>query len=844
MDLRNFMSPAEGESPIETLRRMREEGFTGAGGMARSVQQTTAVDPSGNLPVRKSGERSKGDLLSKIQFIIFLVSLIVMPSVILPLPWGWAEFAKGLVMLFFGITLVTIELMKIFLSGKTSFIKGFLDLAIIIITGSFVLSTVFSKDISSSLWGMDGRLGTGFVVFAVMVLFFYVVRAVVNSNNRLNKTLLFSSLGISISALLSLLSFFGVNLFGMFPTLNDLFVPGFPLVASAVVGIVLWGFGLLVAIVYILRNKEDSAVVNAIMFIFSLFNITAITMFSLNQGFPLVVVTLVAILAIFAFVMMHKAEHNNAQKAYIVLLFMLLLVPTVLFRVESIRSSVVESTNAVAQISLPNQTTWQIVTSTLAESISTGLVGLGVDTFSIFYNVYKPAFLGDFDLSVTNFSFGSSEILTLMGNRGVIGALIWLIAGVFIAYQLIKDLSNKEVDDRSKVLLLGMDVALLYLFASSFFVYYGFIIYFMLLLAVTLRILLGALVDPSKAESLVMKLDLLVEQMGKSKSNAVPVTLAVVAGLIGVFFFSQIVNQATAAGKVLKAEDRVVELRDKLTKAAEDEKDLTFEAKEEELTEIINMYSDALMLQPKNSLYHRKKAMLLIDYMRLLANEIQTKSDALKKDDPNADVTKDETIANLQNQLNQVIEITLEESENATENGVNIFDNWDVRGYVYTELVGLQLTSYVDSGIGAVNNAVRLNPSSYLSYFRGSQLFVVKNDLESAGNAVSRALEINPNHIPSLFLAAELSIANKNLETATALLTRAKDILETVEATENETYDMIVKRLEEIESGEVSEEFDEVPTEDEDVVDYDLEELPDEPVDTGLGDEEEEVEQN
>ncbi len=804
------------ESPLEALRRMREQS---AGiGVSREpeteikendVQKLKSNTTSGN----KVDSSKKGDLISKIEFIVFLMSLVVLPSFIIPLPWGWSEFGKGVMMLIFAVVLFTLEIMRIFLRGKLSFVKSFLDIAILVVTGSYVLSTIFSRDISTSLWGFDYRLGSGFVVFLTIVIFFYLIRSVVNSDDRLSKTLIVGSLGVSLSSLLSVLTFFGVNLFKIFPTIDRLFIKGFPLLTSNHVGIVFWGFGLLLAILYILKKKEDSVIVNGLLFMFSLFNVVAIVLFSLHGGFFLSLLIIISLLVIFFYVLSNKAEFEGSQSIYVLLLLLLITVPTIIFRFDSVRESVIKSTGAVNQINIPGQITWSIATNTLSNSIATGLVGFGTDTFSIYFNLKKPAFVDNMDLTSTSFTYGSSEILTLMGNRGIIGALIWLVMGVIVVIQLIKDFGNKEKDSYDKTLLVTADVIILFIFASSFLIFYSFILIFALIFAFTLRIVLEAILDPRNAENIVVRIDLLEEKMGQRKDNTVAIIASVVTIFIGGLALASIASMVSASSKVLKAENKIVIFSEELNTALEEEKDLEFDTKDKSFSEIINLYSEAISQQQNNSLYRRRKTVLLIDYMNLYVQQINKVSEELKEKDKKVDLEKDEKIIALQNSLNQIIEIALEEAEVATKNGKNVFDNWDVRGYLYSQLLNLNLTNYADSGIAALNNAVSLNPVSYISYYRGAQMLIAKEDLEGASTAISTSLQINPNYIPSLVLGAELSVANKDNQTAINLLTRAKEILEELELTDNETYKSIEERIKEIKDGgeAVDENLEEIP---------------------------------
>ncbi|MCA9376832.1 hypothetical protein H6762_01460 [Candidatus Nomurabacteria bacterium] len=882
----NVDSSTQGASPLEALRRFREED------QQNRQHSSTSVEPSVERPrtmadqvvdgqirhspidsqVRNLQEISSevedkigdqevainsqnGDdkilrFLGNIQKTLFLFTLTIIPTFILPIPWGWSEYSKGIFLVLITILLVTLEVMKMFLSGRFAVMKGFLDIAVLTIFGSYLLSTLFSKDLGSSMYGYDMRLGTGFVAITAMIAFFFVGRSIVRNRSDFFTILLISNIGITLSAFFSTLSFLGVNLFGFIGSMDDLFVPGFPLVAAAVIGLVLWGSGVLISMIEIMNTGERSSSLSILSFILALVDLLAIILFSLGQGVS-VLILLAVVLGLMIFLLFtNRKLFTGSQVTLITLIVAFFIVGVVVTQIPSVNEKLVESTDAISQVALPSQITWQIVTNTLSENIGIGLMGFGVDTFSIYYNIYKPAAIGNVDLTNTNFTFGNSEILTLMGNRGVLGALLWLAVGVLIIYQIFNDHTKKGRTDSNRITLLSFDFVLLFLFISSFLVYFGFMLYFLLFMLLSFRVIVGSVLEPRDAETFVMQLDLLVEKVGQNKSNLIPKGLAFITALIGVFLLNLNFNSLRANLYALKAEDRIIEVQQDILEADGDRQvdepsNYTIDQRETALTEIIDLYAQATNLQPDNSQFHRRRSLILLDYMNLLVEKANTIStEYVKENGEGSDPQESEDFQQVQAQLTQVIEIAVEETRQATELGPLLFSNWDARGYLYSQLVNLNLTSYVASGIAATDRAVRLNPTNYLSYFRAAQLYVAGEQLEEAGATVSRALQINPNHIPSLLLATELSIAGEDFDTAKALLERGLQILEAVEATDSEVYTLMEDRLAQVEQaiengGVLQGELDpdQLPNENDDPLqgeEVNQEELPDEPVDTGL----------
>lgn len=75
---------------------------------------------------------------------------------------------------------------------------------------------------------------------------------------------------------------------------------------------------------------------------------------------------------------------------------------------------------------------------------------------------------------------------------------------------------------------------------------------------------------------------------------------------------------------------------------------------------------------------------------------------------------------------------------------------------------------------------------------------MVKEDYDKALSTLDTVLRINGQHVPSLILSASILYEQKNTEQAILYLQAAKEILEVNKLDSGETYDNIVKSLEQL----------------------------------------------
>src|SRR5690606_32251877 len=106
------------------------------------------------------------------------------------------------------------------------------DKVFLVLLFSFIISTIFSLDKWIAVWGFEGRLSTGLLSMSVLLVFFFLARSFLNKSKQILKSIEILLLGVAILTILSMLSFFKVDIFSWIPYLKHFFIVGLPLTFS------------------------------------------------------------------------------------------------------------------------------------------------------------------------------------------------------------------------------------------------------------------------------------------------------------------------------------------------------------------------------------------------------------------------------------------------------------------------------------------------------------------------------------------------------------------------------------------------------------------------------------
>ncbi len=728
---------------------------------------------------------------------LFKALIFLLPLAIFPFPWDWTERAMSLLILFIATVILSLELIKLIWDGKLSILKSTMDVGFFLVLLSMLVSTIFSHDINTSLWGIDGRLGNGLIVFIAVLLVTIISRAFIKGEEDIRSLIMFFLIGFCINNFLSLLSFFGVNIWGLLPVYRNLYQGGLPLLRSAKVHLLVNFISIILCIgfigEYLIEGKRQLEYILSLLF--GLLSIVNIWLYSINQSLALTLSILIIIVVLLFFVLRTlKIEKEISKQIFLISLICIFLIaiPVIFLQVPRIRDAFfTEEFEMITEVSLGLDISWIITGSVIVNGLVGGLLGFGVGTYSIAYHMFKPLDVGLLSLGDATFHVGANEVLTRVANGGLLWFLVWLFLGYVIVKSFISDLqsANSSADKGGSWRFLIVDVVILTIFLSSFVMSYSILIIFLLLTFVSIRSVMREYLNKSVEDKFLLKfwaLNMSSTSRGNKSLHGFNVFLTIVICCLSLVLLGVWGSKTLASFHILRAESFSISANRKYVE--DPTLQPTIEEREEFIESLDNYYLRALRLEGGNPFYNRKRSLILLEKIGILVDrfsEVEEENTELRDQYINA-------ITSLKTQ-------TIDLGRKSTEKSPSIYSNWVTRSTVYTSFVGIGFNEHVQDATSSLERAVNLNPLNFQLYYSMAQVYIIKGEQNNALQLLSKVLEINPRHIPSILLIADLSKEEGNIEMYAAYLQAAQEILENEEATDLEIYAEILAALEALE---------------------------------------------
>jgi tetratricopeptide (TPR) repeat protein len=737
-------------------------------------------------------KEKKGINISLIQKTLFKALFFILPLTIFPFPWDWTERAMSILLLSVSTLILALEIIKLLWDGKVSILKSSMDIGFFLVLASMLISTLFSSDMYTSLWGVDGRFGSGLVVFIVLLLVTIVSRTFIEGEKDVRSILLFFLIGFAINNLLSLLSFFGINIWGFLPVYRNLYQAGLPLLRSSKIHLLVNFVNIILCTgfigEYLINGKRKLEYILSLLF--GLLSMINIWLYSINQSLGLTLSFLVIIIALFFFVLRAlKLEKETSKQIFLFLLIcaFLIAIPVISLQIPRIRTAfLTEDFETFSEVALGFDISWIITGSVIVSSLVTGLFGFGVGTYSIAYHMFKPLDAGLLALGDVTFHTAANEVLTGLANGGLVWLFVWLFLGYLVIKTFISDLKgvNNSSEGGDNWRFLMVDVVIVTIFLSSFLISYSVLVLFLLLAFVSLRSVIRDYLKKPVEEKFVLKfwaLNMTPTPKGDRSLYSFNIFLTILVSGLALFFIGLLGARTLASFHALRAEAFIVQENRKYDGETTVP---TIEEREAFLDSVDNFYLSAINFDKNNPLYNRKRALVMLEKIGVLVERFS------EVDEEDSEL-RDEYISSITDLKSVAIDL----SRKSTDTSPSIYANWLTRSTVYTSLVGVGFEEHIPDSLSSLERAVNLNPLNFQLYYSMAQVYIVKGEQDNALELLGRVLEINPQHIPSILLAADLYKEEGNTEAYASYLQAAQQILENEEATDLDIYDEIVKAL-------------------------------------------------
>ncbi|MGI6423289.1 MAG: hypothetical protein ACOX0X_01535 [Candidatus Dojkabacteria bacterium] len=720
--------------------------------------------------------------ISLFQRIFFYILLFFIPWLVLPLPWDPTDQVKITFFIVFSSIILLLEFIKWIWDGKVVIFKSSLDKVSLLLLLSFLISTIFALDKWTAIWGFDGRLGTGFLSISILLAFFFLSRSFLNSSKYIVKSSVILSLGISTLLILSLLSFLKINIFGWMPVFKNFFVTGLPLTFYSDEIVLLSAVLILLSIYLLLYYLKEKRYQSTILPFISIFlGFISIPLFSIKQGILLPVLLFVGFLFLIIFLFVKLEKKLKFIPSILSLLVILAMVFTIGLQYDSFKNSLLgKSFDVVSPIHLASDLSWSVASKTVVENFGRGLVGVGNESFSVAYNLFRPATPSTISLSNVNFNSSSNEFFTTLATRGILGVVIWILIGLVLIRVFIEDLTSQK--GKEGLLLSILEISTIIFYLSVFFVSFSFLLYFIFFVLLLLSLMSRNIVKGSDEQFLLKFWAVHVGRASQNVSktiNSVNWFLTILFILLCSVSMFSLGSKLLSAMYIARAEAYSIEEMKKYT----EESEVTMEVREKFFDRLVSYYLTALRYDSSSPVANRKASGTVVEIMNVLSELYQKSSEEEKAS----------VLSEITNWKNSAIDLSRE----AVTTAPFIYSNWYARANVYMGLLSIGLSDYSEDALFALQRATSLNPLDFESYYRAGQIYMIKQDYEKALAAFNAGLTINGQHVPSLVLSASILKESGETKTAISYLEAAKKIMEVNKLQEDPMYKSILDSIEE-----------------------------------------------
>lgn len=714
--------------------------------------------------------------------------LFLLPVFFVPTPWGVFEHSRGVLTLAAGVIIGGLSLIKIFSNRRFEFSRNLTDLAVLGVFVSILMATLFSNDFQTSLWGYDHRLGSGFVVLSTLILLGYLLRQQLKEADHLALLMRSFVWGLGLSALVSLFGTVGTDLYGSIFNLELMVSESIPLVGPSNIAVVTWFIGIIMTIALIAMGSDRKyslihlISVNLLGF--------AVILFSMGISFVVIALLLLVMAGMTLLFMGRRSVESNSASRWVYAIFGVMAVGLLVVRIPQVTEGLRSVVNISQQVPLDGETTWQISIKSLADTVKTGFFGFGLDTFPVIYNAYRPMFMGDYDLSNVTYSGGSSEFLTIVGTRGLVGTLLWLGSTLVIGLYVSRVISGYLKGEYSLTHAI-LSVGLITLMMLSFFMTFGLMIMAVLVFLIAFIAVIETINSPRDVDYFVIQVDLQSERVARASREKLNLGIAIAIGIVMAVLLVAVGRLFTSSIYGVKAENYLAQKRSEITAGNE----YTGEEQRAFTSKALDYYGKAISYDEGNSYLYRRSATLVMTYVESQVNELS--------DNGSSNANLDEISQDLDKRIKNALKI----SEKVVDLAPAYYKSWDVHTYVLVKMVAYGYSQYRDDAYSAMDIALRLSPNNPGLYYNVALMYESEGKYSEALNAVEQGLNLRLDLEPVL-LAAQLNIELDDPEKAVQYLQATMAALDEAGAKDSNIYLSISQRLNEVKSAIVNDNVD------------------------------------
>jgi tetratricopeptide (TPR) repeat protein len=699
-------------------------------------------------------ETQNPNLLERISYAIFIALAFLIPIFFVPSQSVVFQFGKNLLVILSVIVLFSLWVFERFRDGRFAIPKSSILLAGFALPIVYLVSALFSKNISAGLIGQGFEFGTT-ISLALMFLLMFLASVFLRTKNRVFYLYLafFSSfLVVVLYQGLRLLPFLGPS-FLSFGTL-------IPTTASSIVGkwydlAIFFGLGTVLSVVTLQFLTLGRVFRGMLYFIFfaSLFFAIVINFYILWVFFALFGFSFFVYTVLFnrdgINIERGKSvhEYNQAVRGFIQsknisLLPLVLLIVSLFFVIAELPS---RSTQPVSDF-ISNvfkvqyvevRPSWsgtaEIAKGTLSSSGRELILGAGPNQFISEWLRFKPAGVNNAIFWNTDFANGIGTIPSQLVTVGGLGFLAWILFLGLIFYKGAKLIFRPSEDPFTRYLTLSSFLGALYLWIMV-------IVYVPTMSIISLAFIFTGLFIAVLAQSHITE-DKQVGFLRDPRLGFVSVLVMVLLILVSLSC-AYFTLQRFVASVYYQRGQAIANMQYKDQNA---------------LMSGLND-SEALVRKANafwtNDTYYTTISQINLAKLNIIASELSQ---------PN--VTKEQT-ATLVSQFGVIRDQMVGSAQLAIAYDPTNYQNYDLFGHVAEALIPIGVQQAYENAVLAYKKVIELNPHSPAAYLSLARVEIVHKDYTSAFGYIDKALAQKSNYTEAIILKTQLQIQQNDLKGA------------------------------------------------------------------------------
>lgn len=476
-------------------------------------KQGSVINTYSQKRMQKTYSLSKTIIIVTLNILIFII------------PWIFSirteeyyETTKSYLLVIAVSILMMVWGISVIIKKRVTLFKTPLDIPMLILMVVLLLSTLFSLNPDTSLWGYHMRINGGLVSYLIFIALYYLIINNIDEKDTVKKLLKTITYSISLLALFTILKTTGVldtifnQLIANNTSLSFIKSPYFSPVGSTN------GLSLLFLIAYpislfsMLNKKGRHILITIKGLILSMILIAATfvtTVLSTSTIPPIVIWTMFVLVTIVSiiYIQKEKTENINTKRALNVLLLLLILITFYVSINKGIGTSLVNNLreNGVAfefeQFQeLPLETTNSVISGNFNKyGIKSTLIGSGLDTYAFLFSQFRPQSQNLQPNWNSNYSVSNIQLDMLLSGTGLFGTIAIYGSLLFFTFKFIRKYIFKNRNIYSKKSIISTLLVIIIFLISYLFSYHSTTFSFFAWLIIALGIKSYIINDPDNS---------------------------------------------------------------------------------------------------------------------------------------------------------------------------------------------------------------------------------------------------------------------------------------------------------------------------------------------------------